>query len=1022
MAFDDRKVVQDIALANQFVKRTYLNDLAEYEVIPLADNQKRFQSIRLYRIDKLIYDKSEDINDKLISVFNAVQNTRSALVMILRGTKDGTEFYVGVQSNREIGVADKVFGKSLLGNFPGSVATKVTPGDVSELMTQITSFEDSTENLTCLNVIPAVRNKDDFVQGIEKYIDTMRGEEYVCMLIASSVPDAECEQRLRGYEQLYTTLYPLSNMTLSRGTSEAKTITEGYTSSISNSVSESIAKTVGQQTSDTTNFGFHAGILGFGANMSKGHTTGTSTADTNTTSNTKQESEGHNVSQSDTQTTTDNMSVIYKDKMIEDTLENIERRIERIKECMSFGMWECAAYFMSADIQTSVVSANAFRSLMLGEDNKNEKSFMNLFGRREHLSTTRAIECLRYCRHPIFRINGGNTEQQVSATEYLSGKEMPLLFSFPRKSVSGVTVTSMAEFGRNVVFINGNHSDDEQRQTVNVGKISHMNQIEDTPVKLDLQSLSSHCFVTGSTGSGKSNTTFTIIKELLKPENNIPFLVVEPAKGEYKYAFTNVPGINIFTTTHTSGRFLKLNPFKFDPQIHVLEHLDRLIEIFNTCWEMYAAMPAIMKDAIERIYEKAGWDLMNSIYLPGGDPRYPTFKDLLAELPAVINTSSYSSDTKGDYIGALVTRVNSLTNGIVGQIFCDNYDIEDEVLFDQNTIVDLSRIGSGETKSLIMGILVLKLTEHRMATVKATNSPLRHVTILEEAHNLLKNMRNSPGGASAVVAKSVEMICNSIAEMRTYGESFVLVDQSPGAVDIAAIKNTNTKIVMRLPEMTDCEAIGRSISLDDQQILELSKLKTGVAVVMQNNWCDAVLAQINYYAYDYAGDLPAVSARQTLAFKSAVIAELLNQYAIYKTRDIGKILDVIETFEIDRYKKEDAKTMIRTVCADLNRTWQSSKFGQVLLQYSGFESTFRRAERMVSNMPRRQNKAQQAEDPDRVQKSAGELFEFLNREVEKVLDINEQQRQKLIQYMVFGKSFEHSDIDYFKLYQIQYIR
>ena len=122
--------------------------------------------------------------------------------------------------------------------------------------------------------------------------------------------------------------------------------------------------------------------------------------------------------------------------------------------------------------------------------------------------------------------------------------------------------------------------------------------------------------------------------------------------------------------------------------------------------------------------------------------------------------------------------------------------------------------------------------------------------------------------------------------MRTYGEGFILVDQSPGAVDIAAIKNTNTKIIMRLPEMSDCETIGHSVSLNEQQIQEFSKLRTGTAVVMQNNWCDAVLAQINLYRYDYEGDLATTSNHRVLEFKSAVIGALLDQYAINKTRNM----------------------------------------------------------------------------------------------------------------------------------------
>ena len=89
------------------------------------------------------------------------------------------------------------------------------------------------------------------------------------------------------------------------------------------------------------------------------------------------------------------------------------------------------------------------------------------------------------------------------------------------------------------------------------------------------------------------------------------------------------------------------------------------------------------------------------------------------------------------------------------------------------------------------------------------------------------------------------MLTNTIAEIRTYGEGFIIVDQSPSSVDIAAIKNTNTKIVLRTPEAHDREAIGRSIGLTTDQVEEIAKLPSGVAVVYQNNWISPVLTMIN---------------------------------------------------------------------------------------------------------------------------------------------------------------------------------
>lgn len=106
----------------------------------------------------------------------------------------------------------------------------------------------------------------------------------------------------------------------------------------------------------------------------------------------------------------------------------------------------------------------------------------------------------------------------------------------------------------------------------------------------------------------------------------------------------------------------------------------------------------------------------------------------------------------------------------------------------------------------------------------------------------------------------MEMLTNTIAEIRTYGEGFVIVDQSPSSVDIAAIKNTNTKIVLRIPEANDREAVGRSIGLTEDQVNEIAKLPSGVAVVYQNDWINPVLTMINKAnitesAYEYNSTL-----------------------------------------------------------------------------------------------------------------------------------------------------------------------
>ena len=271
---------------------------------------------------------------------------------------------------------------------------------------------------------------------------------------------------------------------------------------------------------------------------------------------------------------------------------------------------------------------------------------------------------------------------------------------------------------------------------------------------------------------------------------------------------------------------------------------------------MYAAMPAVLKSAVEQSYEDCGWNL-NTSRNAYGEEIYPSFADIARKIKDVIDASEYDNDNKGAYKGALQTRLTSLANGLNGMIFVQD-EISSADLFDENVIIDLSRVGSTETKSLIMGMLILKLQEHRMVNAASMNSDLKHLTVLEEAHNLLKRSSSAQSAEGAnLMGKSVEMLANAIAEMRTYGEGFIIADQAPGLLDMSVIRNTNTKIIMRLPDLGDRELVGKSAGLSDDQIIELAKLPCGVAAVYQNEWVQPILCKVDKFSgrtkpYEYS--------------------------------------------------------------------------------------------------------------------------------------------------------------------------
>lgn len=528
-------------------------------------------------------------------------------------------------------------------------------------------------------------------------------------------------------------------------------------------------------------------------------------------------------------------------KSVEELLERIENQLKRAKESEDYGCYKCAAYFLSSTPSTAILAANTYRALMVGEGSSVESGAVNVW-QNDEAQVAQLREYLKRFMHPVFARPlwaGAPDSLLYTPATLVSGRELPMHLGLPTRSVHGLPIIEHAEFGRNVPDETVPDAD-----KMELGKIYHMGREEKADLILNRQALTAHTFITGSTGSGKSNTVYELLRQL--DAGGVNFMVIEPAKGEYKNVFGGREDVHVFGTNPKITELLRINPFRFPEEIHVLEHIDRLIEIFSVCWPMYAAMPAVLKNAMLQAYEVCGWNLETSENEYNKD-LFPTFQDLLTELVDVIEHSAYDKEVKNNYRGSLETRVRSLANGLNGQIFSAD-EIPEKQLFDENTIVDLSRVGSLESKSLIMGILIMRLNEYRMTSCTEMNNPLKHVTVLEEAHNILRRTSTEQTEeGSNVAGKSVEMIANAIAEMRTYGEGFVIADQSPGAVDISAIRNTNTKIIMRLPDEQDCQLAGKAAALKDDQLDEIARLPKGVAVIYQNNWTEPVLCKINKF-------------------------------------------------------------------------------------------------------------------------------------------------------------------------------
>lgn len=835
-----------LEIIDEGVRKKYLARLSEMPIAPITDliplEEDIISNIRLYRITEMVYQKGEPVTDKFTTVFNTLATYNASVFVLIDSDGKETKFYLGVRNNEPDGSPFKrstvtlgdTLKQTLIGHFPGIKVQNENRKTIAELSKKLSALN----NVASVSVVGNSKTQKDlpneqFVQGLEKLSLAMSGRTFTGLIIADNQPPQSIQMMRKSYQDLYTRLSPLQKTQISD--------TTGSSSSKSKSFSEMNGKQkaamIGGAAASIAGVAIGAitgasvqGIGAVGGAMLGGQVAGQLNGFINSLAPNEQ------ITASSSQTT----SSTIENKAVTDMMSLVDDLLKKTSEYDSYGLWHVAGYFISDDMSAAEIAASNYRSLMNGENSGREVSAINSWrsNNSENLGDFEDLTTyLSRFVHPQF-IYGGDI--RVNAATAVSGKELGLHLGLPRATVPGLPVIEHAEFGKEVtsyqLFSTANSATPEDRMTI--GRIFDLGHPTDKVVELNNRSLNMHTFITGSTGSGKSNAVYQMLSELR--QDKIPFLVVEPAKGEYKDVFGNLPDVNVYSTNPNIAPLINLNPFMFPDSIHVLEHVDGLVEIFSVCWPMYDAMPAFFKDAILKSYEVIGWDLGSSTF-EGDELEYPDFEVLAEQLDELIGNSEYASDIKSNYRGALLTRVKSLTVGLNKYIFT-NEQTSYEKLFDQNCILDISRVKSTETKALIMGLMVYILNEYRMDQKKGNNSGLRHITVLEEAHNLLKNTTN---GASELVGKSVEMLTNTIAEIRTYGEGFIIVDQSPSSVDIAAIKNTNTKIVLRTPEAHDREAVGRSIGLTDDQVEEIAKLPSGVAVVYQNNWISPVLTLIN---------------------------------------------------------------------------------------------------------------------------------------------------------------------------------
>ena len=441
----------------------------------------------------------------------------------------------------------------------------------------------------------------------------------------------------------------------------------------------------------------------------------------------------------------------------------------------------------------------------------------------------------------------------LSYPYYASSELVAALARPPEREVPGIRLALQPDF--DVTQEPG----PAQREVIAVGQILDRNRRPAGPLVLPLDSLNRHVFVCGATGAGKSQT----VRALLEAATGagIPWLVVEPAKAEYRLmaarlasAGLGAPEVVRIRPGESDAIAAGLNPLEPAPdaagrRFPLQTHADLVKALFIASFRSEEPFPQVLSAALTRVYEDAGWDMaLGETVAADPNPSYPSLTDLQRAAIRIVREIGYSQRITDDVLGFIKVRLSSLRLGTTGRFLEGGHQLDLGALLRTNAVLEIEDVGDDSDKAFLMGTVLIRLVEHLRMQHKAQppgEVRLRHLTVIEEAHRLLRRPEGAgsePAGGAA--AHAVEMFAGLLAEIRAYGEGLIIAEQIPGRLVPDVIKNTAVKMTHRLPAADDRDAVGATMNMTRAQNRFLVTLPPGEAAVFADGMDYPLLARM----------------------------------------------------------------------------------------------------------------------------------------------------------------------------------
>lgn len=337
-----------------------------------------------------------------------------------------------------------------------------------------------------------------------------------------------------------------------------------------------------------------------------------------------------------------------------------------------------------------------------------------------------------------------------------------------------------------------------------------------------LAELTRHALIVGAPGSGKTTTVLSMLVQLWR-DHHVPFLAIEPTKTEYR-SMLEVPGmeeLRVITLGRDDLAPIRLNPLEPPPQVRCETHMNAVMAVFKTALPLDPPLPQLLEEALERTYTLAKWDFDTTLE---DGLRPPTIRDLVETYERGFADHGYRGEAN-NLLAALRLRLLNLTRGTRGLMLNTTESIDFEKLMSRPVVIEFDEIADNDEKAVLAAFILSRI--RASARFRHGGDRLVHATVLEEAHRLLPRGESLPSTRALAIAS----FCEAIAEMRAYGEGFVISSQSPSALAPAAVDNTRTRVLHRVESASDRKVVLADFDAGELEHQAAARLGAGEAVV-----------------------------------------------------------------------------------------------------------------------------------------------------------------------------------------------